>query len=162
MTFVDVAFLADSDGLEPALEPLMKTSPGNAVWVPETVRLRYAYSLAKRGDTARSTPLVDEAERVARDRIAKGDQMPDVRVELAAVSALRRDHDSAIEWLSRAYEGGYRHYGLLERDPILAPLAGDRRFRDILDRMRRDLEVQRQRAQDRGLLDLDALLAPPK
>lgn len=56
----------------------------------------------------------------------------------------------------------YREFGLLERDPIFVPLRRDQRFREVLDRMRRDVQAQRQHARERGLLDLEVLTAPPK
>jgi TolB-like protein len=161
MTRADVAFVAASDDLQTILDPLMKASAASASqWVPETVRVRYAYALGKRGETARAAVLVADAERVALDRIAHGDETPDLRVELAAISALRREHDAALQWLSRAYDSGYRYFGLLERDPIMVALRADQRFREILERMRHDVDAQRQRARERGLLDLQALLAP--
>jgi hypothetical protein len=126
------------------------------------VRLRYAHVLNKKGEAARAAPHLAEAERTALARIAQGDQTPDLRVELAAVWALRGDQDQALQWLSRGYEAGYRHFGLLERDPILAPLRGDQRFGEIIDRMRRDVDAQRQRARERGLLDLQQLVASGK
>ena len=161
ITRADVAFLAASDDLETILDPLMKPSAGSASqWVPETVRVRYAYMLGKRGELVRAAALVAEAERVALDRIARGDETPDLRIELAAVSALRREHDAALTWLSRAYDAGYRYFGLLERDPIMKALRGDQRFDEVLERMRHDVDAQRQHAGDRGLLDLQALVAP--
>jgi hypothetical protein len=81
---------------------------------------------------------------------------------LAAVSALRREHDAALHWLFRAYDGGYRYFGLLERDPIMKALHGDQRFNEVLERMRHDVDTQRQRARERGLLDLQALVASQK
>jgi hypothetical protein len=130
--------------------------------VPETPRVRYAYSLAKRGESARATQLLEDAERAARTRIDAGDQTPHWRVEVAAILALRMQNHSAIDELSRAFEAGYREYGVLERDPIFAPIRGDQRFRSLLDRMRTDVEAQRRRARERGLLDLDALMQPEK
>jgi hypothetical protein len=140
---------------------MMATSPSSYLAVPETVRMRYAYALRKRGDASRATLLVDEAERIAREKIQKEDQNPSLRVELAAVSMLRGDHSRALEWLGQAHDAGFRDYGWLERDPILAPLRGDAKFQSFLDRMRKDVEAQRGRARQRGLLDLDALLAQP-
>jgi len=158
----DLAFLTGAADLESALEPLMEKSASNFSGVFESVRLRYAYALGKRGEAARAAPLVDEAERIAREKVEKGDQSPALRIELAAASVLRGDNGGALEWLSPAYDAGFRDYGTLERDPILAALAGDARFREILDRMRKDVAAQRARARDRGLLDVDALLAPRK
>jgi serine/threonine protein kinase/tetratricopeptide (TPR) repeat protein len=156
----DIAFLTKSSDLEMALEPLMERSASNFINVYESVRLRYAYALQKRGEAARAATLLAEAERIAREKVEKGDQTPALRIELAAASELRGDHAGALEWLSRAYDAGCRDYGLLERDPILAPLGSDARLRGILERMRKDVDAQRARARERGLLDIDALLVP--
>lgn len=118
--------------------------------------------LQQKGDRAQAAALLVEVERAARERIDRGDWTPALRIELASAAALRGDHAGAIEWLGRAYDAGYRDYGLLEPDPILAALNPDATFREILDRMRRDVEAQRTRARARGLLDLDVLLAPSK
>jgi len=103
-------------------------------------------------------PRVQQVLRQTRARIYRGDGTPALRIELASAAALRGDHAGAIEWLGRAYDAGYRDYGMLELDPILATLNPDAKFREILDRMRRDVEAQRSRARAGGLLDLDALL----
>jgi hypothetical protein len=116
--------------------------------------------LRKRGDVSRATLLVDEAERIAREKIQKEDQNPPLRIELAAASVLRGDRSRALEWLGQAYDAGFRDYGTLERDPILSPLRGDAKFQSILDRIRKDVAAQRERARQRGLLEFDSLRAP--
>jgi hypothetical protein len=126
------------------------------------VRLRYAYALQKRGESARSKLLAAEAERYASERIAAGDDTPAQRVELAAAAALRGAADAALEWLEQAFEAGYRDYGFLERDPIFRPLGSHARFVNVLDRMRRDVGVQRERARARGLLELQSLIGPER
>jgi eukaryotic-like serine/threonine-protein kinase len=156
----DVAFLTDSDDLQASAEALMATSASSILSVPETVRMRYAYALRKRGDVSRATLLVDEAERIAREKIQKEDQNPPLRIELAAASMLRGDQSRALEWLGQAYDAGFRDYGTLERDPILSPLRGDAKFQSILDRIRKDVAAQRERARQRGLLEFDSLRAP--
>jgi eukaryotic-like serine/threonine-protein kinase len=108
----------------------------------------------------RSKVLAAEAERYARERIAGGDDTSDHRVELAAAAALRGEAGAAVEWLDRAFEAGYRDYGFLERDPIFKPVATDARFVRLLDRMRGDVERQRERARTRGLLELKSLIGP--
>ena len=157
----DVAFLTDSDDLQAATEAMMATSASSILSVPETIRMRYAYALRKRGDVSRATLLVDEAERIAREKVQKGDQNPPLRVELAGASMFRGDRAGALEWLGQAYDAGFRDYGSLERDPILAPLRGDAKFQRILERIRKDVEAQRARARERGLFELQSLLAPP-
>lgn len=159
----EVAFLLDSAEQEALVAPLIETSAGTVgVWLAETPRVRYAYALATRGDTARASRLIDDAERAARARIDGGDETPSWRVELAAIHALKRERQASLEALARAYDAGYREYGYLERDPIFAPLRTEERFRTLLDRMRRDVETQRQTARERGLLEIDALLAPAR
>jgi hypothetical protein len=156
----DVAYLMDTPDLEALLAPLVERSATNRLWGGETVRLRYAYAVRKRGESDRSKALAAEAERYARGRIATGDDTPAQRVELAAVAALRSEADAAVDWLERAFEAGYRDYGFLERDPILRPLGTNARFVRVLDRMRRDVEAQRERARTRGLLELKSLIGP--
>ena len=157
----DIAYLTDDPDLEPLLAPLVDQSPTNRLWGGESVRLRYAYALQKL-DPARSKLLAAAAERYARERIAAGDDTPAQRVELAAAAALRGEADTALEWLEQAFEAGYRDYGFLERDPIFRPLGSHARLVSVLDRMRRDVAAQRERARTRGLLELQSLIGPER
>jgi TolB-like protein len=154
----DVAYLLDAPDLEARLAPLIERSSTNRLWGGESTRMRYAYALRRRGDAARSAALAAEAERFARERIESGDDTPAQRVEMSAAAALRGDAADALKWLEKALEAGYREYGFLERAPIFRSLVSDARFRDFLDRMRRDVEAQRARARARGLLELESLL----
>jgi TolB-like protein len=156
----DILFLTDHQDLESLLAPLVERSATSRLWGGESLRVRYAYALHKRGDSSRSKALVAQAERHARERIAAGDGTSDQRVDMAAVAALRGEADAAFEWLDRAFDAGWRDYGFLERDPIFKPIATDGRFGRVLERMRRDVEAQRERARARGLLDLKSLIGP--
>ena len=157
----ELAFLVDAPDLERWVEPLMERSPSGRGASAVSHRLKYAHVLQKRGETAKAAALVADADRVARALL---DQQPDtteLRVELAAVSAVRQDTNAALEWLQRAHDGGYRDYSFLERNPILKRQMGsDPRFLEIIDRMRRDIATQRERARQRGLLDLTSVLVP--
>jgi TolB-like protein/tRNA A-37 threonylcarbamoyl transferase component Bud32 len=159
----ELAFLLDAPDLERWVEPLMERSGSSRGASAVSHRLKYAYALRKRGEAAKAAALVAEAERVAR---ALADQQPDtteLRVELATVAAIRQDTTAALEWLGRAYEGGYRDYAFLERNPILRHQMGtDARFVEFIDRMRRDVAAQRERARARGLLDLADVLRRPE
>jgi eukaryotic-like serine/threonine-protein kinase len=156
----DIAYVTDHPDLESLLAPLVERSPTNRLLGGggESVRLRYAYALHKRGESGRSKVVAAEAERYARERIGAGDDTPAHRIELAATAALRGDAGAAVEWLERGFDAGYRDYGFLERDPIFRPLGSDARFVRVLDRMRRDVETQRERARTRGLLELQSLI----
>ena len=92
----------------------------------------------------------------------RGDHSPTLRVEMAAIAVMRNDSGSALEWLDRAYDAGYRDYGVIARDPILATIEPAARFNEVVDRMQRDVTAQRERARQSGLLDLDSLLTAPK
>jgi TolB-like protein/Tfp pilus assembly protein PilF/predicted Ser/Thr protein kinase len=158
---VDMAFLLRSDDLQPALEALGPGADANSVMVPESIRTRRAYLASTKGDAAQTAALLAQSERVAKDKVAHGDNSPTLRVELAAIAAMRGDHAGALEWLNRAYDAGYRDYGVIARDPILARIEPAATFKEIMDRMRLDVDTQRQRARQSGLLDLDSLLAQP-
>jgi eukaryotic-like serine/threonine-protein kinase len=156
----DLAFLLDAPDLEARLAPLMERSAASQLFVAESVRLRYAYALKRRGDTARASALITEAQLLARQKIDARSDHPVLRVELAAAAALRGDSKSALEWLQRAVDVGYRDEGLLERDPILnRQLGSNRRFKDLLEGIRSDVDAQRDRARARGLLELEPLVA---
>ena len=102
-----------------------------------------------------------EADRVARVLAEQQPDTTELRVELAAVSAMRQDADAALEWLQRAHDGGFRDYDYLVRNPILLQVMGqDPRFIAFIARMRDDITAQRERARQRGLLDLTGLLGP--
>jgi serine/threonine-protein kinase len=153
----DMAFLTGSRDLAPALAALMDNAPSNALHVSESIRLRYGFVLGLQG-SSKATALVNEAERIAREKVDQGDQSSVMFIELAAAAVLKGQPPDAIEWLSRAYDAGYRDHVFLERDPILAPLRREQRFGDLLERMRQDVAAQRATAGSRGLLEIDSLL----
>jgi tetratricopeptide (TPR) repeat protein len=157
---VELAFLAAADDARSLGEAIFKAAPdGVPFMLPETPRVRYAFLLAKTGDADGAAPHLEEAERIARGSLSVGRDSPWVLIELAAVSAIRGDSESAMEWLDRAYAAGHRDYGFLERDPIFDSLHADARFRELLERMKTDVATMRRRAAEQGLLDL-ATLSP--
>jgi tetratricopeptide (TPR) repeat protein len=158
----DMAFLADSPDLESHIEPLMEGSAATFLTIAETIRLRYAFVLARRGETGKAAGQVAEAERFARERIDKGHDRPELRIEMAAAAVLRKDRPAALDWFERAFEAGYREYVHLERDPILAELRSEARYRSVIERMRKDVDARRARARERGLLDVAIGLEPAK
>jgi TolB-like protein len=156
----DFAYVFDANDLARWVEPLMPRSASNRGWVPVSHRLKYAHVLRKRGESANASALVDQADRIARAALDAQPDATDLRIELAAVAAFREDTTAALEWLQRAYDGGYRNFSFLEHDPILQRQMGtDPRFLAFMDRMRSDVTAQRERAAARGLLDLRSLLA---
>ena len=54
-----------------------------------------------------------------------------------------------------------RDYAFIERNPIFKrQMEIDARFVDFIDRMRRDVAAQRERARQRGLLDVVGVVGP--
>ena len=156
----DYAYLAGSADFGALLDAIPPDGEGTVTLVPLTIGLRRGFMLMQRHQEAQARAVLAAAENTARRRIAAGDNTPAARIELAAVAALRRDHDGAIAWLNRAYDAGYRDYAVIDRDPILVTIEPQARFREVLDRMRRDLDAQRAQASQRGLLDIEPLLQP--
>jgi hypothetical protein len=140
-TRADIAFLAGSPDAEAALDTIAAADVAPPL-VSESARLRRGYFLERR-DRQGGRALIDDAARVAQGKIDGGDRSPMLRVEMAAAAVLRGDDAGAAQWLDRAYDVGYRDYG-------------------VLDRMKHDVDTQRVAARANGLLDIDALLAPAK
>jgi TolB-like protein len=155
----ELAFVLDAPDLERWVVPLMEQSASNRGISATSHRLKYAYALRKRGEATKAAALVAEADELARRLAAEQPDTSEQRVELAAVSAMRQDTSAALEWLQRAHDLGFRDYVFLERNPILSRQMGsDPRFIDFIERMRRDVSAQQERARQRGLLDLTGVV----
>ena len=94
-------------------------------------------------------------------RIAAGDLAASTFMDVAAARALLGDTKGALVELQRAYDNGWRDYGIAAIDPMLASLRDHPGFRSLLDRARDDVAAQRDRARARGLLDLSSLIGRP-
>ncbi len=160
-TLNDLVILAGADDAESLNEEMFKTAPDvPGFMLPESGRLRYAFLLQRRGDS-RARGLIEESETRVRARIAAGDRAAASFVEAGVARALVGDADAAFADLQRAYDAGWRDYGVAAVDPMLAALRADRRFGALLERARSDVAAQRERARQRGLFDFSPLLGRP-
>ncbi len=160
-TLNDLAVLAAADDAETLNEAMFRTAPDvPGVLLPESGRLRYAFLLQRRGDP-RARGLIEESETRVRARIASGDVAAATFMEAGAARALVGDANGALAELQRAYDAGWRDYGIAAIDPMLAAVRDDPRFRALIDRARTDVAAQRDRARQRGLLDFAPLLGRP-
>jgi hypothetical protein len=157
----DLAVLAGANDALALNEIAFRTSPDvTGVVLPESSRLRYAFLLQQRGD-ARARRLIEEAAAGARARIAAGDVASNRFMDVAAAAALQGDTKGPLSELQRAYDNGWRDYGIASIDPMLSSLRDHPDFRALVDRTRRDVAAQRDQARARGLLDLSGLIGRP-
>ena len=112
--------------------------------LPETFRTMYGSLLAQRHDPA-AAMLLDAALTSAQQELRNGNEDPGVRMEIAAIYALREDRSHALEWMNAAYDGGWRWYRETARDPMLASLKDDPQFQAILGKMKADVAMMRNR-----------------
>jgi hypothetical protein len=160
-TLDDLAILAAADDAESLTAEMFRTAPEvSGVLLPESGRLRYAFLLQRRGDP-RARGLIEESDTRVHARIASGDLAAATFMEAGVARALVGDANGAFAELQRAYDAGWRDYGIAAIDPMLAALRDDPRFRALLDRARADVAAQRERASQRGLLDFAPLLGRP-
>jgi eukaryotic-like serine/threonine-protein kinase len=159
----DMAWLTSAPDLEQLTGELFKTAPASFGFgvVPESVRTRWAYLLQRRGDLEEARAVLDEAEKAAVDATKSGSGAPAL-IDLAAVNVLQNNRKGALDILNRAFTNGARDYAFLEPDPLFAPLRSDPAFRSLIERMKSDVTVQRDRARQRGLFDLQPLLPSSK
>jgi hypothetical protein len=157
----DLAILAAADDAESLNEKMFRSAPDlPGFMLPASGRLRYAFLLQRRGDP-RARGLIEESETRVRARIASGDHAAATFMEAAVARALVGDADGAFTELQRAFDAGWRDYGVASVDPMLARLRADPRFDRLLERARSDVAAQRERARQRGLLDFSPLLGRP-
>ena len=80
-------------------------------------------------------------------------------MENAALAVLRGERGTALDELERAERAGLRDALMMQRDPLLAPLAGDSRFAQIVQRIERDVQEMRSRIDLRAIDQLVSTLA---
>jgi hypothetical protein len=157
MYLAELAVVMHAPDAETLLEPLAKEGPdARPIFLYETFRTLYAWTLAQRGERARADSMWDVALAQDRRDLAEGNEVFDRPLEIAAISALRGDSAGAIEWLKRAYEAGFKDPRALARDPFFDGIRTTPRFRQITAQMEQDVAAMRHRA----VAAHDTLFAP--
>ena len=148
--------LVRSANAEELIEPLFLRNPdGRASLIRPSFRALYATMLWDRGETTEANILFDKALQSIEDLLAEGNELPSLPLEAASIHALRGQRQSALEWLERAYQTGWRDYRTLARDVSFESVREEPRFGELLGQMETDVSQMRRRARERGLLDLD-------
>jgi TolB-like protein/tetratricopeptide (TPR) repeat protein len=114
-------------------------------WTTYTIRTLRAFTFVKAGRNDLARPLIDAALSAAREAIASGDRSYSPHYENAALLAMRGDRAAALDALERAEQAGFQDARLLQRDPLLAPLAAEPRFTAVVQRIERDVDEMRKR-----------------
>ncbi|HEU4938796.1 MAG TPA: protein kinase [Vicinamibacterales bacterium] len=94
--------------------------------------------LAARGDRKRASALIRELETAA-------DLDHHVAYSLGAAHAQLGDSEEAFKWLERAGATGFPCVPWFERDPLLASLRNDARYRKLIEDLERRVEEFRKR-----------------
>jgi tetratricopeptide (TPR) repeat protein len=114
---------------------------------PDPQRLRYAFFAS----TILGVALVDcgkpqegelELERSKEELLAEvesGSQDPFMYLELSAVYEALGDRETAVIWVQKAYQQGFRQLRLLETHPLFQTLRQDPAVQDLMVRIRQDL-----------------------
>ena len=145
----DLTFIAGTSDAEEELHRLASTAPENSGFVlPETNRLKYGHELLRRGQTQTAMRMVEQSETRAHSLVQQGNETYYPRMELAAMYSLRGNTQQALEWLELAYASGARDYRALEIDPFFEKLRADSHFKQITQRMAREVAQMRERARE--------------
>ena len=145
--------LSGSPEAENYVDRAMQRGPGAFMWwTPYTPRTFRAFLHLQAGDRARAEPLIAAAFNANRKAQAEGDRSAMPHYQDAALFAMRGNRAAALEALDQAERAGWKDAALLRLDPMLAPLRGEPRFVEILQRLERDVQEMRKRV---DLSDLD-------
>lgn len=114
---------------------------------PDPERLRYLFyastilggALQRCGDPDRARVFLNESKAKLLRQVESGQENPSIYLELSAVSEALGDRNTAIVWLTRAYQMGYRRASLLKSHPLLASLREEPAVQGILADMEADL-----------------------
>lgn len=150
-------FLARAPDPEKLLQRLAEAEPrSKSMFLSETLGTVYALSLARGGAMKRADSLWADAVRSAKHDLSSGDEHPDRQIEIAAISAVHGDFPTALDWLERAYQAGFRDHRALARDPFFDSLRSDPRYQRMVVRMKSDVAAMAKRA----AIANDTLFAP--
>jgi eukaryotic-like serine/threonine-protein kinase len=144
-------FSGDLPAARARFERAYQISPTGFDLMRRHVPVLLAHTLWTAGDRERARLLLEESRSFANEQIARGNQGPFLRYNLAAIEATLGRYPEALDWLDRAVAAGWTDHLLLARDPLFAGLHGDERFDRILARNQATMDSQRDRVERAGL-----------
>lgn len=103
------------------------------------------------GEQEKAESLLRRVERAFRLRLAEGDEGSLPHFAFAIIHVTRGQEGLALRALDETVARGWNDVWLLSNHPGFAALRGERRFQEIVSRMRADVERQRLRVEREGL-----------
>jgi eukaryotic-like serine/threonine-protein kinase len=152
LTRLEVAAIAGSADAGRFAEALLAESadaPTQLTW--HSVKLVHAYQLHKEGQKARASELMDQVLAASEEAIKGGADWLYPRIQIATVHAIRGDVPTALDWLERAYQAGWKDPRIARMLPMWASLRREPRFEKLVAQMEADLAAMRARADYSGL-----------
>ena len=140
------AFTGATDARE-RVDQALKVGPGaHSGLLAYSPRALRAFLWLQAGDREQARPLIDAALAENRAALAAGDRNYPIPHENAALQLMLGDRAAALDSLEAAVNSGFLDVGLLKVNPLMAPLANEPRFRQVVDRIERNLRDMRSRA----------------
>ncbi|UFP95806.1 serine/threonine-protein kinase [Gloeobacter morelensis] len=99
----------------------------------------------REGQPTRAAQLLARSFQIDREAIDSGNEYYFYPFDLAAAYAVQGDKGSALRWLRRAIEAGWRDYRWLRCDPVFEGLRGDGEFERLVAQLKAQVEAMRQR-----------------
>jgi len=116
----------------------------DAATYDEITRLKYiAYVYQKQGQVGAANALLSKCLTLAIDAQDQGWDTPTIHYRTAQIYSLQGDLDNAIKELQQAVDRGWLIAGLLEQDPLWAPMQEDVRFQAIAQQVNEALTIER-------------------
>ncbi len=113
-------------------------------------RLGLAWALDRLGQHAEAKEVADDVVTEAEREIRSGDESYLPRARRAVAELIRGDTATALEWLERAVDAGYRDSRTMRTIPVLDPLRGEPRFQALQDRVETLVLEERRRVNATG------------
>ncbi|MBK8284159.1 MAG: hypothetical protein IPK97_04400 [Ahniella sp.] len=156
-SYAEFCWLTRSDCAQAGIDFVTKSFPELRLTTHGyTAATLQSYLWRQDGKDEQAQPLIDSTLAANNKSIESGDSSFQPAYENAALSQINDDRDGALTWLERAVDAGFTDPYAMALDPILAPLAGEPRFKALQARLHEQMRDMRSRV---DFSDVDRLIA---
>jgi protein kinase/serine/threonine-protein kinase len=110
--------------------------------------LRSSLILWRAGEQKRARELLEPFSRSMQDTLQRGSESSRIRRDMAALHAVRGEKETALKWLEEAARVGWRPRPADLIAPEFEALAGEKRFRNLIVKLKLDIEEQRRHVEE--------------